>query len=146
MAVSKYRTYIIGGVLGVLLFVVLSQWSQQHAELLKELTNQAGISGVVSYVAILAASIIAPLGTGFLLPMAANSYDPTLAAVYSILGWTIGSVVAFWTARHLGHSKVKETNFIRRLKSYESAISKYHFYGLIVLLRMALPVVRNTSV
>jgi len=141
MVVSKKQKYIIGGVLGVLLFVVLSQWSQQHTELLKELTNQAGVIGVVSYVAIMASSIIfAPLSTGFLLPIAANSYGPMLAAIYSILGWTIGSVVAFWFARHFGHRKIKETNFILRLKSYESAISKYHFYGLIVLLRMALPV------
>ena len=141
MALRKYLKYIVGGVLGVLLFVALAQWSQQHAELLKELTNQAGAIGVVSYVAIMAASIIfAPLGTGFLLPVAANSYGPILAAVYSILGWTIGSVVAFWIARHLGHRKVKETTFIRRLKAYESAISEYHFYTLIVLLRMALPV------
>jgi uncharacterized membrane protein YdjX (TVP38/TMEM64 family) len=141
MVISKYRIDIIGGVLGVLLFVVLAQWSQQHAELLKELTNQAGVLGVFSYVTILAASIIfAPLGTGFLLPIAANSYGPLLAAIYSILGWTIGSVVAFWIARHFGHRKIKETTFMRRLKSYESAISEYHFYGLIVLLRMALPV------
>lgn len=58
MALRKYLKYIIGGVLGVFLFVALAQWSQQHAELLKELTNQAGVLGVLSYVTILAASII----------------------------------------------------------------------------------------
>lgn len=68
MAVKKYTKYIIAGVLGVVLFVALSQWSQQPAESLKELTNQAGVIGILSYVSILAASIIvAPLGTGFLL-------------------------------------------------------------------------------
>jgi uncharacterized membrane protein YdjX (TVP38/TMEM64 family) len=137
----KHIKYILGGVLGVVLFVVLSEWSQQHAELLKELTNQAGILGIASYVAIMATSIIfAPLGTGFLLPMAANSYGPIPAAMYSILGWTIGSMVAFWIARGFRRSKVNEAHFIHRLQSYEASIPKYRFYGLIVLLRMALPV------
>jgi uncharacterized membrane protein YdjX (TVP38/TMEM64 family) len=137
----RYTKYIVGGAAGVVLFVALSQWSQQHAELLTELTNQAGVIGVVSYVAILAASIIfAPLGTGFLLPVAANSYGPVLAAVYSILGWTIGSVGSFWVARHFGFEKLKKTPLIQRIHSYESSVPRRYFYGLIVLFRMALPV------
>lgn len=138
---TKYIKHLIGALLTILLFVALSEWSQQHTELLKELTNRAGVVGVLSYIAIMAISIIfAPLGTGFLLPVAANSYGPVLAAVYSIIGWTIGSMMAFWTARHFGYSKVKKSNFILRMKSYESSVSEYHFYVLIVLLRMALPV------
>jgi len=137
----KYSKYIIGGLVGIVLFVSLSQWSQQHTELLKELTSQAGAAGVVFYVLILATSIVfAPLGTGFLLPVAANSYGPVLAALYSILGWTIGSVGAFWIARHFGFRKLKETPFIQRIHVYESSVPRRHFYGLIVLFRMALPV------
>ena len=133
--------YIIAGLLGIGLFVILSEWSQQHTELLKELADQAGLAGVLSYIIIMAVSIIfAPLGTGFLLPVAASSYGPVLAAVYSITGWTTGSLVSFWIARHFGHKKIKNKAFVLRLKSYEDSIPRYYFYGLIVLFRMALPV------
>lgn len=137
----KYTKYIIGALLTVVLFVALSQWSQQHAALLQDLTSQAGFVGVLSYILIMAASIVfAPLGTAFLLPVAAMSYGPFLAAVYSIVGWTIGSVGAFFIARHFGFRKYKETEFMRRIQSYEASVPKLQFYGLIVLFRIALPV------
>jgi uncharacterized membrane protein YdjX (TVP38/TMEM64 family) len=141
MTKSTYAKYIITGLLAVFLFVALAQWSQQHSELLTELTAQAGFVGVLSYMAILAASIIfAPLGTGFLLPVAANSYGPALAAVYSIIGWTVGSVVSFWIARHYGFKKFKEKRLIQKIHAYESSVPRMQFYGLLVLFRMALPV------
>lgn len=137
----KYAKYIIGAVVTVVLFVVLSQWSQQHVELLKALTTQAGMVGIVSYITIMAASIIiAPLGTGFLLPVAAMSYGPILAATYSIVGWTIGSVISFWIARHFGFKKYKNTPLIKRIQTYEASVQRLHFYALIVLIRIALPV------
>ncbi len=137
----KYTKYIIGVLLTVALFVALAQWSQQHVALLQELSSQAGFVGVFSYITIMAASIVfAPLGTAFLLPVAATSYGPFLAAIYSIVGWTLGSVGAFWIARHFGFKKFKETPVMRRIQSYEASVPKLQFYGLIVLFRVALPV------
>jgi len=137
----KYTKYIIGILLTVVLFVALSQWSQQHAVLLQDLTTQAGFVGVLSYILIMAASIVfAPLGTAFLLPVAATSYGPFWAAIYSIVGWTIGSLGAFFIARHFGFKKYKETEFMRRIQSYEASVPRLQFYGLIILFRIALPV------
>ena len=137
----KYTKYILGVIAVILIFIALAQWSQQHTELLKELTMQAGWSGALLYMVIMAISIIfAPLNTGFLLPVAANSYGPFLAAVYSIVGWTAGSMVAFWIARHFGKRTIKYKNFIEKIQLYEKTVSKPHFYGLIILFRISLPV------
>lgn len=134
-------TYVIGGILAVVVFVVLAQWSQQHAELIQSLTAQAGWLGVFSYIGIMMLSIVfAPLGTGFLLPVAANSYGPFLAAIYSIIGWTLGSVIAFWIAKTFQTKVFKHQVFTKRIQRYEQTIPKYQFYGLVILLRIALPV------
>ena len=141
-ALSRRQTvYIVGAILGVIIFIAIAQWSQQYSELLTDLATRAGWMGVLSYVTIMAASIIvAPLGTGFLLPVGANSYGPFLTAVYSIVGWTIGSMIAFWIARRFGSQVAKYQTFIQRIQHYEKAMPRYRFYTIIVLFRMALPV------
>ena len=110
MKVLNRRKFVYGSaaLFGVVAFVTLSQWSLQYSSFLTELATQAGWVGVASYILVMAASIIfAPLGTGFLLPVAANTYGPLLTVVYSILGWTIGSMISFWIARRLGSRIVK---------------------------------------
>lgn len=140
-ALSKKQVYTIWVVLGVLAFIILAQWSQQYSEPLTQLATQAGWIGVFSYIVIMAASIIiAPLGTGFLLPVGANSYGPFLTAVYSIVGWTGGSLVAFWIARRFGSQASRYQTFIQRIQYYEKTMSRKRFYTIIVLFRMALPV------
>jgi uncharacterized membrane protein YdjX (TVP38/TMEM64 family) len=138
---SKIPTYIISGIAAAVAFVVLAQWAQQHTELIQSFTTQAGWLGVLSYIGVMALSIVfAPLGTGFLLPVAANSYGPFLAAVYSIIGWTLGSVVAFWIAKTFRKKIIKHKDFRKKIQKYEKSIPKYQFYGLVILLRIALPV------
>jgi len=137
----KILRYVIGGIFAVAIFVVLAQWSQQHVELIQSLTTQAGWLGVFSYVGIMMVSIVfAPLGTGFLLPVASNSYGPFLAAIYSIIGWTLGSVIAFWIAKTFRKKIYKDQVFVRRIQGYEKSIPKYQFYSLLILLRVALPI------
>jgi len=143
MKVLNRRKFVYGSatLLGVVAFVTLSQWSLQYSSFLTELATQAGWVGVASYILVMAASIIfAPLGTGFLLPVAANTYGPLLTVVYSILGWTICSMISFWIARRLGSRIVKYQTFIDRMHYYEKAMPRYRFYVIVILFRMALPV------
>ena len=138
---SKTCTYTVGAIFAAYGFVVLSQWSQQNMELLQSLTAQAGWPGIFSYIGIMTASIVfAPLGTGFLLPVAANSYGPFFAALYSIIGWTLGSMLAFWIAKAFRKNIFKNQSLVKRIQEYERSIPRYQFYGLVILLRIALPV------
>lgn len=138
---SRISKYIVGSIFAAFVFVVLAQWSQQHADFIQSLATQAGWLGVLSYIGIMMTSIVfAPLGTGFLLPVAANSYGPFLAAMYSITGWTLGSIIAFWIAKTFRRKVFKHQGFIERMQEYERSIPKYQFYSLVVLLRIALPV------
>ncbi len=138
---KKYILYILTAILATVLFVVISQVSQMYSADLQRLTAQAGILGMVSYVGVMIVSIVvAPIGTGFLLPVAANSWGPVLAAVLSIVGWTIGSLIAFYLARKYGLSMVKNVKTIKHLRALEQAIPKHNIFIAVVLLRIALPV------
>ena len=137
----KYLNYILGAIVATILFVVISQVAQNYSDFLQQLTKQAGISGVFAYITIMALSIVvAPIGTGFLLPIAANSWGPLLASVYSITGWTIGSMVAFWLAKKYGLKLVKNVKTVNHLQEPEKAIPRRHVFLIVVLLRIALPV------
>ncbi len=137
----KHVYYILGVIAATLVFVILSQISQEYSDLLQNSTEQSGIIGVISYIAIMAVSIVvAPIGTGFLLPVAANSWGPLLAATYSITGWTIGSMIAFWLSKKYGLKLVKNVKTVERLQSLEKAIPRRHIFFAVVLLRMSIPV------
>lgn len=133
--------FLLGLFFGAVVFVAVAQWSGENRELLQTLTHSAGILGIISYMGILAASIVfAPLGTGFLIPIAATSFGPFWAAVYSIIGWTLGSVIAFVLARTLKRATLSDSELFERLHAYEERVPVHYRYGLIILLRMALPV------
>ena len=53
----KQTVYIVGAILGVIVFIAIAQWSQQYSELLTDLATRAGWKGVLSYITIMAASI-----------------------------------------------------------------------------------------
>ena len=131
----------LGAIVGIAVFVLAAQWSQQYSTTLQAATSEAGIFGIFAYISIMAVSIIvAPIGTGFLVPAAANSFGPFLAAVYSIVGWTIGSVVAFILARYITQTVFSDVVILKRIKEVEQKIPRWYLYALIIVLRMALPV------
>lgn len=138
---KKYIFYILAAIVATVLFVAISQVSQMYSADLQRLTAQAGVLGMVSYVGVMIVSIVvAPIGTGFLLPVAANSWGPVLASVLSIVGWTIGSLIAFFLARKYGLAMVKNVKTITHLRALEQAIPKHNIFIAVVLLRIALPV------
>ncbi len=127
--------------MGIVIFVVVSQISQSNSDTLRKLIGQTGLLGVFSYIGILVLSIVfAPLGTGFLLPIAANTWGPFIASIYSIIGWTIGAMIAFFLARKYGLKLVKNVKIITRLRNIERAIPRSKMFVTVVLLRVALPV------
>jgi len=56
------------------------------------------------------------------------------------VGWTIGSLIAFFLARKYGLAMVKNVKTITHLRALEQAIPKHNIFIAVVLLRIALPV------
>lgn len=133
--------YIILGAVSLIGFVALAQAAQTHKDILETVVLRAGAIGVATYMGLLVlAIVVAPISTGFLLPVAANSWGPLEAAIYSIAGWTLGAVIAFWLSRRYGLRWIGHFSFVRQLRAVEEAIPRRHKFIAVLLLRAAFPV------
>lgn len=114
---------------------------QKYGYLLETMPFLNTSGGIVFYILItIIAVVIAPVSTLPLLPVAVKLWGSFYAAVFSIIGWTIGSAIAFWLARRYGKpfiSKIISTNKIEKI---EKIIPKNNIFISIILLRIALPV------
>ncbi len=137
----KYVYYVVVGLVTIVAFVALMQITQRYSDSLQSLIQLSGIAGVVSYIALIVISVVfAPVSMAFLLPVAANGWGPFAAAVYSILGWTIGSMIAFFLARRYGLQWVAKFSAVKRMRAIEESIPTHHVFWFVVLLRITLPV------
>tara|TARA_B100000745_G_scaffold219274_1_gene145989 strand:+ start:5003 stop:5641 length:639 start_codon:yes stop_codon:yes gene_type:complete len=137
----KNLLLILGGIATAILFVLIAQVSQLQSDFLKDMTQQVGVFGIFSYIFLLiVAIVIAPISTGFLLPVAANSWGPLLTALFSLTGWTIGAVIAFVVSRKYGLRWVAHFESVKKMRDIEAAIPRQHVFWFVVLLRMAFPV------
>ena len=126
--------------LALALFVVFAFW-QAPFEYFQSSIGKNPTSGPVVYIALVIASIvIAPVATLPLMPFAVNLFGALPTALYSVVGWTIGGVMAFLIARHLGRTVLVRFVSLERLAQYEKHIPPNISFLSIVLLRMAVPV------
>jgi len=137
----KLLVILLGSVAGIGSFVVASALATKYQAEIMTLAVSAGTLGPFAYVILTAlAIIVAPLGFGFLIPVAAQAFGPLIAALYSILGWTIGSVVVWFLMRRYAKVYVQDTKVVTYITQLEKAASPTRWYITILLLRVALPV------
>ena len=133
--------YVVIGVVTVVIFLALMQTAQSYSEFLQNIIQQAGTLGIISYIALMIVSVVvAPVSFAFLLPIAANGWGPLAAAVYSIVGWTIGSMIAFFLARRYGLAWAEKFTTVKKMRLIEESIPRHHVFWFVVVLRVALPV------
>lgn len=97
--------------------------------------------GILLYVFVTVISVLVPPVNGIvLLPVASAVYGVTTAAVLSILGWTLGSMLAFAAARLYGEHLVRHFPSMARSSHIERLISEKHLFWSIVFLKMTFPV------
>ena len=96
---------------------------------------------MVAYVVIaVIATVAAPISAGPLIPIAANVWGVAVTAALSILGWTIGSLIAFAIGRRYGLPLAQKFFSVRNLESMHKHIPKEKIFWSVVLLRIMIPV------
>src|SRR5260221_7218509 len=124
----------------VVAVLVCALWlARSHAESLKQFIDHHRIQGVVLYIILnILDAVIAPGATLALIPIAARVWGRVLAALVTTVGWTAGSLVAFYIARRWGSPIVKKLTSLERVKRLRPYVPTHPFWS-VVLLRMVIP-------
>jgi uncharacterized membrane protein YdjX (TVP38/TMEM64 family) len=130
------------GVLLVLLVVLLAPLmvTDTLAYGTSLLTAHRDIAGVLYLAMMFVASVVAPIGATPLIPIVAPIIGPFATAVYSVIGWTVGAIVAFCIARYGGKPLLERFVNMERVYAYERMIPQRTQFLAIVLLRILVPV------
>lgn len=138
MVSDKKREYLSLTMLGaVLLGAVLIV---RHFDApLRAFMSQHGVLGVVVYILLnITDAVLAPGSTLTLIPVAAHAWGRLPAALITIVGWTTGSLVAFFLARHWGAPLVSKIAPMSRVRRFKKFIPRRLFWS-VVFLRLVLP-------
>jgi uncharacterized membrane protein YdjX (TVP38/TMEM64 family) len=122
------------------LFVILLLWNAP-IQYLQNVSQANGFLGPLAYIALALLSVVmAPLTIAPFIPIAAVFFGPFLAAIYSIIGWFLGSLISFQIARHVGRPILKKFVSLDKIKKYEEYIPEHMEFWGVVLLRFIIPV------
>jgi uncharacterized membrane protein YdjX (TVP38/TMEM64 family) len=126
----------------IIVFLFSSFLSQQHSDIIGEVILQNKIAGIIIYmIAVILAIVIAPLTSIPFIPLVVGVWGVFLTSVLSIIGWTLGSMAAFWIARKFGAPIVKKIVSVddKKKRFYEN-ISEHRMFWYLLLLRITIPV------
>ncbi len=132
----------------LIVFLGVSLWlfffalrGDETFDIFKEAVQRNLFYGAVIFTLLEIVSIvIAPVSTIFLIPVAADIFGPFFTALLSVLGWTIGSVIAFGIARRFGRPVLEKIVEPEKLEKYRNYISPDAEFLTVLLLRVMLPV------
>ncbi|MEA3329332.1 MAG: VTT domain-containing protein [Nanoarchaeota archaeon] len=138
MVNSKIKP-LFGIVLIIILFLVFSYFVNKNLEFVKTYLD-FGFLGMIVYIGIVISSIVlAPVTIMPLIPLASALWGWIMAAVLTIIGWTIGATIAFFLARKYGAPLVRKIVSLEKLDELEHRIPEKNIFFTIVLLRMTVP-------
>ncbi len=131
---------IAGFLLVAMLFVAAMFLTQTFQEDLRA-NLDFGYMGMLFYVLLgIVATVVAPVSTVPLIPIATGLWGPILTGFLSITAWTIGAVIAFLLSRHYGQPLLKRYVNLEKVSQYENMFEEKHIFWHIIILRMLIPV------
>lgn len=141
MKVQEFKTEITVVFLLLLLFLVSSYFSQVYLEELAQLLKGNMFSGALVYVVGgTLTTVIAPLSFFPLLPVVVSLWGSFVAALLSIIAWSLGSAIAFLLARRYGRPLVRQLVGEKKMDYVAEFFPQKHIFLAVVFLRIALPV------
>lgn len=123
-----------------LLFLISAYVAQTYEAYFIALLSDESWIGILAYTGIaFTTTVVAPLTSIPLMPIASSVWGPVVAAVASIVGWLIASMIAFFLSRTYGRALVEKVISNEKILSIERRVPEKNIFWSIVLLRMAVP-------
>jgi len=122
-----------------LVILFFSYLAQTNLEVLENLISN-DIAGMIIYTLLEIASIvIAPVTTLPLIFIASSLWGWFLTGILNVIGWVIGSILAFFIARKYGVRIIKKFVSIKKVYEMQNKIPTEHFFWSVVFLRLVIP-------
>lgn len=104
------------------------------------LDASSGVGEIVYVFLLVLAVVLMPFAVMPLIPVAAATFGPLVTGLLSILGWSIGGMIAFMIARHWGRPLLSHFLPLEKLDRLVAMVPQRGQFLLIVLLRLTMPV------
>lgn len=138
---QHHTSSIVAAVMVAILFFGATIASQLYASRIESVLTDAGSQSMFTYVLITATgTVLAPISTVPLIPLVAPIWGWILTGTLSIIGWVLGSQIAFLLARRYGTPLVGRFIPLKKIATYEQSLSTPHLFWTVVLLRLTVPV------
>lgn len=132
------------GILLVIILVLLSIsflfWEAPFDVVKGFIGGNVIVSSIAFVLLLVFATVFAPLTVMPAIPAVAVMIGPFLTAMLSVVGWTIGAVIAFLIARHAGKPILARFVPYEHIEKYEKLIPENAQFLTVVMLRMMIPV------
>ncbi|MEX0930914.1 MAG: VTT domain-containing protein, partial [Candidatus Paceibacterota bacterium] len=120
--------------------IVLAFWDAPLLYLTEMLSGMNFMSYVIYVLLLVSAVVFMPLTIMPIIPFAATLFGPFITVMLSIIGWTIGAVIAFLISRYAARPVLARFVSFEKLDAVtESMPHNAHFF-IIILMRLSMPV------
>ena len=125
----------------VALFVLVTYLVGRYQLFFTAVLGGGGIWGMALFTILAVVSVVVPpVNSIVLTPIASAAYGVVPTALLSILGWTVGSMLAFYIARVYGEHIVRHFPSLARSSHIERLVSERYIFWSVVFLKMTFPV------
>ncbi len=137
---TSLKHYIATGLLGVVIILSFTGYVKVP-EMLYTYLGTHTFEGVLIVTSLMfMATVLAPVALLPMIPVIAPMLGPFVTGLACWLGWTFGSVAAFWIARYGGRPLLARWISIERIESLQSRIPEHSHFMIIFALRLVIPV------
>lgn len=132
---------ILGAVFVAVFFITATYFSQRYADSLVAAISSSQYWGMLIYgLFAVIAIVIAPISSLPLVPIAATVWGSFIAAVISLIAWTIGAAIAFILARKYGKKFIAKLIQMENIQRIERKLKPENIFLSVLFLRMIIPV------
>lgn len=123
------------------LFLLISNLITEYHAVIQNLIAHTEPWGRLLYVLfIVFEAIVAPLNSIPFVPIATGAWGVGWAIFLTLIGWMIGSTIAFLLAQRFGPPIVRHFGSLAKIQDYSRLVPDHHQFIAIVIIRLFIPI------
>jgi len=123
----------------VSIYAVSALLTRQFGDFIGEYLDFGALGMLIYVLAATLETVVAPISTIPLIPVASTLWGPFVTALLTIFAWSLGSTIAFGIARKYGKPHVARFVNIKSVEKFEKTLSEEYLFWNILFLRTAIP-------